>query len=227
MPAEARAASLLNDLRAAADPRYRADMAPRYGIVVADALGVPMAALQKIAKPLGRDQALAEALWETGVYDARMLASLIGEPARVTPELMDHWRAGFDNWAIVDTVCFKLFDHAPGAFARVEQWALLNDEFGRRAGFALLAALALHRTGSELELRRGLVLIEAASGDERNFVKKGVNWALRAIGQKGGGNLPTEARALAERLAASKDKTARWIGKDALRAFAKLDSPPA
>jgi 3-methyladenine DNA glycosylase AlkD len=146
---------------------------------------------------------------------------MIDDPQQVTPEQMDRWRADFDNWAIVDTACFKLFDQVPHAPGKIVEWAKLNDEFGKRAGFALLACLALHGRGDEAVLRNGLMLIEAHATDERNFVRKGVNWALRAIGSKKSPALQAEARALAERLAASSDKTARWNGKVALRAFAK------
>jgi 3-methyladenine DNA glycosylase AlkD len=149
---------------------------------------------------------------------------MIDDPALVTPEQMDCWRADFDNWGIVDTVCFKLFDQVSHAPAKVAEWTGLNDEFGRRAGFALLACLALHGKGEEADFLRGLQLIEACATDERNFVKKGVNWALRAIGGKKNPKLRTAAREVAERLAVSSDKTARWNGKDALRAFAKADA---
>jgi len=201
-------------------------MSRRYGIVTADeTLGVPMARMQALAKPHRRDHALAEALWALGVYEARMVACLVDDPKAVTAEQMDRWRADFDNWAVTDTACFKLFDQVPGAFAKVEAWAGLKDEFGRRAAFALLASLALH--GGEGYFVRGLALIEAAATDPRNFVKKGVNWALRAIGGKRDPALRQAARETAERLAAASDKTARWIGKDALRAFAKADAGPA
>ena len=170
-------------LEAAASAKVRDEMAPRYGIVTDRAIGVPMAAMQRIAKPLAPDHALAAALWDTGWYEARTVACLIDDPARVTPAQMDRWRADFDNWAIVDTVCFKLFDRVPGAAAMVEPWAALNDEFGRRAGFALLACLALHGRGTPTSCA-ACALIEAAATDERNFVKKGVAWALRAIGGK-------------------------------------------
>ena len=208
-------------LEAAASAKVRDEMAPRYGIVTDRAMGVPMAAMQRIAKPLAPDHALAAALWDTGWYEARTVACLIDDPALVTPAQMDRWRADFDNWAIVDTACFKLFDRVPGAAAMVEPWAALDDEFGRRAGFALLACLALH--GRDADFPRGLALIEAAATDERNFVKKGVAWALRAIGLKRDPSSRAAARALAARLAASPDRTARWIGKDAARAFAKAD----
>jgi 3-methyladenine DNA glycosylase AlkD len=210
-------------LAAAASPKLRAELGPRYGIVTDNALGVPMAAMQRIARPLAPDHDLAAALWATGCYEARTVACLIDDPGQVTSGQMDRWRADFDNWAIVDTACFKLFDQVPGAVAKVEQWAALEDEIGRRAAFALLASLALHRRGHEADLLRGLELIEAAAGDERNFVKKGVSWALRAVGGTRSAQLRAAARALAARLAASPDRTARWIGRDATRAFAKAD----
>jgi 3-methyladenine DNA glycosylase AlkD len=218
-----RLAAALAALEAHASERVRTDMAPRYGIVTDRAMGVPMAKMQAVAKQLGRDHALAAALWETGWYEARMLASMIDDPAQVTPEQMDRWRGDFDNWAIVDTVAFKLFDQVPHAFAKVDEWAALDDEFGRRAAFALLASLALHGRGGDADFLARLPLIEAAAGDERNFVKKGVSWALRAIGGKQSPALRQAARDLAARLAPSSDKTARWIGKDALKAFAKAD----
>ena len=218
----AKVEAVLVSLEREASPKVRAEMGPRYGLVVDKAMGVAMNRMQAVAKPLAPDHALAQALWETGWYEARMVACMIDDPAQVTPEQMDRWRADFDNWGIVDTVCFKLFDQVPHAPAKVAEWAAMNDEFGRRAGFALLACLALHGKGEEADFLAGLKLIEACATDERNFVRKGVNWALRAIGGKrarrcGGG------AGGGERLAASSDKTARWNGKDALRAFAKAD----
>ncbi|MDB5455556.1 MAG: alkylation repair enzyme [Caulobacter sp.] len=213
----------LADLRALSTDHDRANLA-RFAITAPQAFGVSMANLQKLAKPLGRDHALAAALWATGWYEARMLASLIDEPGRVTPEQMDAWRADFDNWAICDTVCFKLFDQAPHAFDKVAAWAALNDEFGKRAAFALLACLAVHGRGDgDAPFLDGLALIERAAGDDRNFVKKGVSWALRAIGGKRSPVLRAVARELAQRLAASPNAAARWVGKDALRDFTKAD----
>lgn len=216
-----RVSAALTALREAATDHDLANLA-RFGIDAPHALGVSMANLQRIAKRLGRDHALAAALWETGVYEARMLASLVDDPSLVTSEQMDAWRAGFDNWGIVDTVCFKLFDQSPHAFAKVAPWTALNDEFGRRAGFALLACLALHvKDGDDQPFLDGLVLIERAAGDDRNFVKKAVNWALRAIGLRRSPALKTAALETARRLAASPEPAARWIGKDAVRALSK------
>jgi 3-methyladenine DNA glycosylase AlkD len=218
-----RVEAVLEALHGHASPKTLAEMGPRYGIVAARAMGVPMAKMQAVAKPLWPDHALAEALWETGWYEARMVACMVDDPAQVTPQQMDRWRADFDNWGICDTVCFKLFDQVPHAFAAIDRWASLNDEFGRRAAFALLACVGLHTKGDDADFLARLPLIEAAATDQRNFVKKGVNWALRAIGGKRSPRLRAAARELATRLAASSDKTARWIGKDALRAFARAD----
>jgi 3-methyladenine DNA glycosylase AlkD len=124
------------------------------------------------------------ALWETGWYEARLLASMVDDPAQVTSVQMERWVRDFDNWAVVDTVCFKLFDRTPHAFAKIEKWAKACDEFVKRAGFALLACVALHTTGVDEDFLRSLALIERGAEDDRNFVKKGVSWALRAIGGK-------------------------------------------
>ena len=224
---EERVQRVLAALESHASPTIRDEMAPRYGLVVDKAMGVAMNRMQAVAKPLRPDHELAEALWQTGWYEARMVACMIDDPLQVTSAQMDRWRADFDNWGIVDTVCFKLFDQVPGAGAMIRPWTGLNDEFGRRAGFALMACMALHGTGEEADFLAGLKLIEACATDERNFVKKGVNWALRAIGGKKDPTLRAEARAVAARLAASTDRTARWNGKDALRAFAKADGAKA
>lgn len=220
---EERAKAVLAALESHASPKIRDEMAPRYGLVVDKAMGVAMNRMQAVAKPLRPDHDLAQALWDTGWYEARMVACMIDDPRQVTPAQMNRWRADFDNWGIVDTVCFKLFDQAPDAAAMIAPWTGLNDEFGRRAGFALMACMALHGTGEEADFLAGLKLIEACATDERNFVKKGVNWALRAIGGKKNPTLRAEARAVAKRLAASNDRTARWNGREALRAFAKAD----
>ena len=215
-------AEALAALEARGEASIRDGMA-RYGISTRDrVIGVRVSAIQQVAKQLGRDHELAAALWETKVYEARMLTAFVDDPALVTPEQMDRWTREFDNWGICDTLCFKLFDQSPHAFAMVDRWADDADEFVRRTAFALLASLALHdrKSGDEAFLDR-LKLIEAAATDERNFVKKGVSWALRAIGGRKSPALRAAARELAGRLAASSDKSARWIGKEAMKAFDK------
>jgi 3-methyladenine DNA glycosylase AlkD len=130
---------------------------------------------------------------------------------------MDRWCRDFDNWGVVDTVCFKLFDRTPHAFAKVEQWADLKDEFGRRASFALLASLALHdKRAGDISFIRCLPLVERAATDQRNFVKKGVSWALRSIGRRNI-ELNAEAVRLAKRLMASPEPAAKWVGRESLR----------
>ena len=148
---------------------------------------------------------------------ARMLASLIDDPAQVTPAQMDRWRRDFDNWAICDTVCFHLFDRTPHAFRKIAQWRKDRDEFGRRAAFALLACVALHdKKAPDRQFLDVLPLIESAAPDGRNFVKKGVSWALRGIGHRNA-VLHAAAVELAGALAKSAEQAARWVGKDALR----------
>ncbi len=194
----------------------------RYAIPQENALGVSMANMQLLAKRLGRNHALAEALWQTGVYEARSVAALIGEPARVTPAQMDRWAQDFDNWAICDSVCFLLFDRTPHAWRKVEQWSRRRDEFAKRAAFALLWGLTVHdkRAGDE-PFAQGLLLVEHAATDERHFVKKAVNMALRAIGKRSPA-LHAAAVTVARRLADSPEVAPRWVGKDALR---ELTSP--
>ena len=151
-----------------------------------------------------------------------MMAAFLGEPGRVTPAQMDRWCADFDNWGIVDTVCFKLFDRTPHAWAKVDQWSRREEEFVKRAGFALLACLALHdKTAGDDRFIRTLPLIEHASTDDRNFVIKGVSWAFRLIGRRNAA-LNAATVALARKLAESQSKSAKWLGKRALR---ELTSP--
>ncbi|HEV7669926.1 MAG TPA: DNA alkylation repair protein [Thermoanaerobaculia bacterium] len=189
----------------------------RFGIDADPAFGVSMANIQILAKSLGKSHELAEALWATGWYEARLLTSFVDEPARVTPEQMDRWTADFDNWGICDTLCFHLFDRTPYAWDKVREWSDRPEEFVKRAAFALLASLAGHdkKTGDE-RFVEGLALVERAASDERNFVKKGVSWALRMIGRRNAA-LHKRAVAVSKRLAASSDPAARWIGKGAWR----------
>jgi 3-methyladenine DNA glycosylase AlkD len=196
--------------------RNREGMA-RYGIVADKVFGVSVATLREKGKQLGRDHELALALWDSGWYEARMLSAFVDDPAMVTAPQMDKWAKEFDNWAICDTMCFHLFDKTPHAWRKIEQWAPRREEFVKRAAFALLAGVALHdRKTPDKPFIRSLVLIEDASTDKRNFVKKGVSWALRTIGHRNQA-LHEAAVATAYKLAASADPTARWIGRDALK----------
>jgi 3-methyladenine DNA glycosylase AlkD len=220
MPLKGEVAETLKWLERHGTKRNRDGLA-RYGIQAPRAFGVPMAKIQVLAKRLGRHHELAEALWETGWYEARLLTAFVAEPGRLTPSQMDRWCREFDNWAVCDTLCFHLFDRTPHAFRKVAQWSRRREEFVRRAAFALLASLALHdKRSTDEPFARCLPLIDAAASDERNFVKKSVNWALRAVGGRSP-RLRAAALTVARRLAASSDPTARWVGKDALRQLAK------
>lgn len=214
-------AEALHLLEQAAEPGVAEGM-PRFGIATADrVIGIRVGTIRGIARTLGRDQALAEQLWDAGIYEARLLACFVGEPGALTADGMDRWASGFDNWATCDTACFDLFDKSPLAWDAVYRWAEEEREFVRRASFALLAGLALHaRKLPDTRFLEALPLIETHAGDDRNFVRKGVSWALRAIGVRGPA-LHRAASELAERLSASPLPAARWIGRDAARDLAR------
>ena len=189
----------------------------RFAIVAHKAFGVSVGSLRQHAKRLGQNHELAAALWDTGWYEARLLACFVDDPARVTPAQMDRWCRDFDNWAICDTVCFHLFDHTPHAWRKLEPWSRRRGEFAKRAAFALLWALSVHdKRAADEPFLQGLALIERHADDERNFVKKAVNMALRAVGKRNAA-LNTAAVAVARRLCSAQDPTARWIGRDALK----------
>ena len=190
----------------------------RYAIVAKKVMGVSVADIREMAKPWRRDKdtKLAQALWRTGWYEARMMTPFIADPEDVSPAQMDAWAADFDNWAVCDAMCFHLFDRSPHAWAKVSKWSRSRNEFVKRASFALLASMALHRKKDpDAPYAKALALVERAADDDRNFVKKGVSWALRGVGKRKGAKAP--ALKLARVLAASDDATKRWIGKDALR----------
>jgi 3-methyladenine DNA glycosylase AlkD len=189
----------------------------RYGIHTDKAFGVSMGDIQALGKRLGRHHDLAGALWDSRWYEARLLASYVDEPARVTSQQMDRWCRDFDNWGICDTVCFCLFDRTPHAWAKVAKWSGSREEFVKRAAFALLASLALHdKASGDTPFLESLRFVERAAADERNFVKKGVSWGLRSVGRRNAA-LHAAALELARRLAASSASAERWVGKDVLR----------
>ena len=189
----------------------------RYGIVAQKVFGVSMTTMKALAKKLGRDHELALALWDTGWYEARILTSFVDDPRLVTAAQMDRWARDFDNWAICDSICFHLFDKTPHAWRKIEQWSRRKDEFMKRASFALLAAVALHdKKAPDAPFIASLDLIRKAADDERNFVKKGVSWALRGIAHRNG-YLHSASLEVANQLAESSDRTERWIGKDVIR----------
>lgn len=189
----------------------------RYGIDVKNALGVRMPAVRQLARECGKDHQLALALWETGIPEARIMAALVDEPGKVTKGQMEKWASAFKSWDVCDQCCLNLFRKTPFAFEKAAQWAEREKEFVKRAGFALMATLAVHEKKEPDKTFDGfLMLIIKHSDDERNFVKKAVNWALRQIGKR---NPVMNAKALevAEKIAKIDSKAARWIAKDAIR----------
>jgi 3-methyladenine DNA glycosylase AlkD len=197
--------------------RVREDMRVRYGIIAPRAYGVPVGMIQKLAKELGRDHDLALALWETGWYEARLLTAYVDQPEMVTRAQMDRWARECDNWGVVDTLCFCLFDRSPHAWGRVKAWSGRKEEFVKRSGVVLLACLALHdRASPDGPFLGALPLLEKAATDERNFVRKGVSWAIRTVGGRNRA-LNRATLQLVERLAQSENPTARSIGKLGIR----------
>jgi 3-methyladenine DNA glycosylase AlkD len=193
----------------------------RYGLPSDKAFGVSVKDIQSVAKNLGKSHALAAALWKSGWHEARMLACYVDEPERVTAAQMDAWAKDFDNWGICDTVCFVLFDKTPHAWKKVEAWSKRKEEFVKRAAFALLWGLTVHdKQADDAKFVKGLTLIQAGATDDRHYVKKAVNMALRATGKRNP-ELRAAALATAGKLALLTSESARWVGKDALRELSK------
>lgn len=188
----------------------------RFGIRADRAFGVPNAVLHPLAKAIGQDHERAQALWASGWREARLLASFTDEPRRVTFEQALAWANDFDSWEIVDHAA-DLFADAPDAAALIETFAADEREFVRRAAFAMIAWTSTHhKKAPDERFLAFLPLIERHATDNRNYVRKAVNWALRQIGKRSPA-LHAPALALAQKLAASADRTARWIGSDAVR----------
>ena len=189
----------------------------RYGIPSQNALGVTVGATKAYGKQIGRSHTLALGLWKSGYYEARTLAAFVDEPEALSVRQMNAWASEFDSWAICDTVCFHLFDKTDLAWGRVHAWANDRAEFKKRAAFALLWGLSVHAKGSSDDDFLGcLPLIEAAAKDERDYVKKGVDMALRAVGKRNAA-LRSAAESVARRLSLSKVDAQAWVGKHALR----------
>jgi len=170
-----------------------------------------------LARELGKNHALALQLWDTGNTDARILATLVDEPTLVTEAQMERWARDFDSWDVCDSACCYLFDKTGIAYRKAVEWSAREEEFVKRAGFALMAYLAVHdKRAPDAAFERFLPIIEREAGDERNFVKKAVNWALRQIGKRNS-RLNRRAIAAARRIRKLHSRTARWIASDALR----------
>lgn len=189
----------------------------RFGINPAQALGVSIPVLRKMAKDIGKNQALAIELWNSGVHEARTLASMIADPQLMTPELMDAWVNDFDSWDVCDQVCGNLFDRTPYAYQKAIEWCQREQEFVRRAGFVMMAELAVHdKNAPDESFTQFFPLIKQYANDERHFVKKAVNWALRQIGKRNS-HLRVLAIACTYEIQDMDSKTAHWIAKNAIR----------
>jgi 3-methyladenine DNA glycosylase AlkD len=189
----------------------------RFGMSAKGRLGVSVPELRRISRLAGKDHRLALALWKTEIAEARIVASMVAEPEKVTARQMEAWVVGIDSWDICDQVCGNLWDKTPLAWSKARSWARREEEFVRRAAFALIACLAWHdKEAADARFIAVLPLIHRGAADERNFVKKSVSWALRGIGKRNPG-LRREAIRLAKGLRRSDARAARWVGSDACR----------
>ena len=210
------AGQILTRLKKLADPKNVEGMA-RYGINAENTLGVPVPTLRAIAKEAGTDHKLAAELWKSGVHEARIIAPLVEDPARVTEKQMERWVRDFNSWDICDLCCNNLFRKTDLAHAKASEWSKRDEEFVKRAGFVMMAVLAVHDKGvPDSRFTRCLPAIRRAATDERNYVKKAVNWALRQIGKRNQA-LNRKAIDTAEKISSMDSKAARWIASDALR----------
>jgi 3-methyladenine DNA glycosylase AlkD len=216
-PARLSYTAIMRDLRAHARPSAKGDMA-RFGITTTGALGgIPVPYLRDLAGRAGREHALAKRLWASGIHEARLLASMVDVPAEVTEDQMEAWASEFDSWDVVDQSCSNLFDRTPFAHAKAAEWAGREEEFVKRAGFALMAALAVHdKRAPDEALVAFFPMIEREAWDGRNFVKKAVNWALRQIGKRNP-LLNEAAIKTAQQIQKLDSRSARWTAADALR----------
>ena len=215
-PARWTKAAVLCALRSMADPRVRAKMG-YFGVHVPHAHGISAPVLHAFAKQIGKNHGLALELWNTGVHEARILATLIGEPEKVSAAEMERWARDFDSWDLVDAACCYLYAYAKPAWSKVAEWSRRREEFVKRAAFSLMAYLSYKDKRAPDARFLGLLrVIERESYDDRNFVKKAVNWALRNIGKR---SLPLNREAIraAERIRRQDRPSARWIAADALR----------
>src|SRR6266446_339500 len=203
----------VDELKGVAEKRNIEGMA-QFGIRAKNVLGVSKPKLDELARNIGRNHTLALQLWKTGIHDARILAGMVAEKERVTAALMDRWVKYFDNWDICDGTCCHLFVFAEPAWVKALAWSGRKKEFEKRAGFALAAYLAVHdKAAPDAAFQEYLKVIEREAGDERNFVRKAVNWALRNIGKRNI-KLNREAIRVTEKLRQRDSRAARWIAAD-------------
>jgi 3-methyladenine DNA glycosylase AlkD len=211
---------VIRNLRSMSNPKNVEGMA-RFGISSKNTLGVSIPILRKMGKEIGKDHLLAQKLWNSGIHEARLLAGFIDDPKLVNEKQMESWVEDFDSWDICDQVCSNLFDKTPYAYKKAFEWSKRKEEFVKRAGFVLMACLAVHdKKADDVKLLQFLPVIKRESTDERNFVRKAVNWALRQIGKRNR-NLQKHAIKTAREIMKMDSKSSRWIASDAIR---ELDS---
>lgn len=207
---------ILNKLKSLSDPKAVEGMA-RYGINPAAALGVSIPVLRAIAKETVKDYLLARQLWASGIHEAQILAGMVDDPEKVSEKQMESWVKDFDSWAVCDQCCSNLFDKTKFAHEKALEWSKRKEEFVKRAGFVMMATLAVHdKKAKDEAFLKFLPVIKRESVDERNFVKKAVNWALRQIGKRNL-NLNKKAIEIAGEIQKIDSKSARWIASDAIR----------
>lgn len=212
---------IISQLKKNANPKNVEGMA-RFGINPKNTFGVSMPFLRSMGKKIGKDHKLALELWDSGYHEAKILAGLIDDPKLVTEAQMEKWVKDFDSWDVCDQVCMNLFDRTPYTLEKISQWTKNEKEFIRRAGFVLMAVLAVHdKKMPDGEFIKFLSIIKKYSTDERNFVRKAVNWALRQIGKRNSA-LNKAAIKASEEILKIDSKTAKWIASDAIR---ELKSP--
>ena len=207
---------VLRELKSVADPKVRAKLS-YFGVNVPKAYGISTPVLHDFARHIGKNQLLAEELWSSRIHEARILATLIGKSEKVTAAHMERWVREFDSWDVVDAACCYLYAGAKPAWDKVHEWSSRSREFEKRAAFSLAAYLSYKdKTADDARFEEVLSVIEREANDDRNFVRKAVNWALRNIGKR---NLRLNAAAIrsAERIRHQESRTARWIAADALR----------
>lgn len=206
----------LAHLRALSNPEAKGGMA-RFGINTRRALGLSIPAIRAAGRRIGRNQAVDEGLWRSGVHEARILATLVADPGVCDAALLERWVADLDSWDLTDQFCLNLVRRTANPYPTALRWCQRPETYVRRAGFALIAGLAVHDKGApDTRFRDLLPAIDDAADDDRNFVKKAVNWALRQIGKRNAA-LNAAAIGCAKRLAGRPEKSARWIGRNALR----------
>ncbi len=209
-------AEVLKRLKSLSNPKAVAGMA-KYGINPESAYGISIPNLRKIAREAGKNHLLAEKLWSSGIHEARILACMIDDPKEVTEPQLERWVSGFDSWDVCDQCCNKLFDKTEFAYQKAVEWTARREEFVKRAGFVMMTQLAVHDKEAEDSLfERFFPIIKREASDQRNFVKKAVNWALRQIGKR---NLALNKKAVkvAKEIQRIDSKAATWIAADALR----------